>query len=265
MQLCQELDERDKLILDFISENPMCTRMDISLGTGIPYSTVRYRLKKYVLHGWINQEKYRRAYRYSLRRSRRMVVTSFQFTREVANKVRGEEYPVERERHIEVIVEVDKPDMIDIEPEYVLAVFLDYSAWAFSIGTQRGRRAKPDKTEWPARDFWLGEFIKREQNRILKRMKERLPDARIAVGSTDVMPSRYMHGEYFVRITYTDYDYENNSFTEEKNFEKAFHEFKECRFKHELVGWIIDVDNRNFAWGTPAYFKKKYGEGRLKV
>ena len=260
-------DERDKLILDFIAEHPGCTRKDISSGTGIPYSTVRYRCRKYELMGWIISKLIRRVYHYWIKRSRRMVVTSFVFTEEVAKRVEKEENyrtPVETERHIEVVVEVDKPDVIYLEPEYVMAVFLDYSAWAFSIGTPRGRRAKPDKTVWPARYFWLPEFIKKEQRRIRIKMKERLPEANIHVGSTDVMPSEYSRGEYFVRITYTDYDYPNNSFTEEKKFADALHKFKEGKFKYELVGWIIDVDNRNFKWGTPAWFKKKYGGG-IKV
>ena len=263
-----EFTEREKIILDYIADNPGCTRTEIARGTGLTYWKVRHSVNKYVLYGWIDAVRVGRVYHYSIKRERRTVVTSFQFTPEQARRAgRSEEYVEEvmrRTRHIEVVVTVDKPAVIDIEPEYVLAVFLDYSAWAFSIGTYRGKKAKPMKVVWPARDFWLGEFIRKEQRRIKIKMQETLPSANIHVGSTDVMKSRYRGGEYFVDIVYSDYDYPKNSFSARKLFKKALHEYKEGKFKEKLVGWIMDVDNRNFRWGTVLYFKKKYGGG-LKI
>jgi len=256
------IDYRDRAILDFIADHPGCTRKDIVEGTGIPYTTVRRRARKLFLLRYIDFERVGRTVVHYIAREKRIAVTSFQFTEGQAKRVEKEykwHTEVEAERHIEVVVEVDKPIFIDIEAEYVLAVFLDYSAWAFSIGTPRGRRAKPEKTVWPARWFWLPEYIKKEQRRIKEMMEKTLPEAQIHVGSTPFMESEYKGGEYFVRITYTDVEYPGNSFTEEKLFKDALHKHKEGEFKKELVGWIIDVDNRNFIWGTPKYFKEKYG------
>jgi len=232
-------------LLDFAAKNPGTSRDKAGKACGVTYWSARYHLEKLSSGGfywrgkkvevpWLWKEvKYprpwaRRIY-YGVRRHKLRSVWSFKYTEERARELRRKR-SVSAERWVEVEAEVDKPVFVEVRPNYVISVLLDYSGWTYTVpGSKRA-----------ARLLGLKEWVQEAFPGSLYWVKGDLAEAK----------SEFRADELKVRVRYTDFDYPENSFERENVFGDSVEKWKAEKIKEEIVGWILRVCSEEFYWGV---------------
>jgi len=223
-------------IIRYVGKNPTTHRTEIAREFNISYWRARYVLESLVMRNVLDKivEYPRPGMRrvcYKVSRHRVGKVMAFRFYWDAVRDIwlTESEWAGYREligkpeRHVEFIVYVDKPRVVEIYPKYVINYLIDYSGWTFSYGGYRARMLKPGEV-FRGSKYW----------------KE---------GDMPEETSKYERCELEVDIRYIDYNYRDNSFHRILKVSNAL-EYPLDVVKRALVGEILRVCREEFEWGT---------------